>query len=374
MHAQSRAELEKKRYELIEKIEKASDLLNSNSASQQITLSDIGTMNKRIKNRKALIENYGKELEIVKVKLKDNEKENAFLKMRLDTVKTKYYNLLNEAYKYNLSYNKWAFILNAKSINDSFIRWQYLKQYKSYCIESYNYLLETQEAVNRSTQQLNDLIKNSEEILKKEQKQLVLIEEDKNDLIDKLKVLKNDEAQLNKDLTFIKTQRENLNKAIENSIVAALKGEVAETPASTALNKDFASQKHSLKWPVINGRVTAGFGKQRHPDFKEVNVVNNGIDISCSVGSLAYSVNAGKVVSISRVVGFENIVIVQHGNYYTVYSKLERVLVSKGEEVTQGKEIGLIHLNKQGETILHFEIWEGREKLNPSSWLDPAGI
>ena len=374
IHAQSRTELEEQRYELIEKIEKASELLNSNSTSQQTTLSNISTMNKRIKNRKALIENYGKELQLVKVKLKENEVENTYLKMRLDTVKTKYYNLLNEAYKYNLSYNKWAFILNAKSINDSFLRWQYLKQYKSYCIESYNYLLETQEAVIQSTQELNQLIKNSEEILSKEQKQLLLIEEDKDDLNDRLKVLKNDEVQLNKDLDFIKTQRENLNKAIENSIIASLKGETTETTINTPSKGDFASQKNILEWPVQNGRVVAGFGKQRHPDFVEVNIVNNGIDILCGNGSFAFAVDAGTVVSVSNVVGYENIVIVQHGAFYTVYSKLEKVLVSKGEAITQGKEIGLIHLNDEGETILHFEIWEGRKKLNPSSWLDPAGI
>ena len=330
-------------------------------------------MNKRVKNRKALIENYGKELDLVKLRLKDNEFENSLLKSRLDTVKSRYYNLLNEAYKYNLSYNKWAFILNAKSINDSFLRWQYLKQYKGYCIESYNYLLETQEAVAESTQRLNALIKSREDLLANEQQQLALIEEEKEDLNDKLKVLKNDEAQLNKDLNFIKTQRENLNQAIERIIIASLKGESITETVST-MNSDFESSKNLLKWPVTNGRVTSGFGKQRHPDFREVNIVNNGIDISCANGSFAYAVYPGKVVSISKVVGFENIVIVQHGKFYTVYSKLERVLVSKGEEITEGKEIGLVYLNEQGETVLHFEIWEGREKLNPSSWLNPTGI
>ncbi len=373
IHAQSRAELEKQRFELIEKIEKASDLLDKNSTIQQTTLTDIGTMNKRIKNRRSLIDNYGKELDLLKVRLKENEVENTYLINRLDTLKTRYYKLLNEAYKYNLSYNKWAFILNAKSINDSFLRWQYLKQYKSYCIESYNYLLQTQAAVHESTQRLNDLLKNQEDILTSEQKQLGLIEEEKSDLNDKLKVLKNDEAQLNKDLNFIKTQRENLNKAIENSIVASLKGGLEKVP-TTESNIAFSNRKRKLSWPVLNGKVIAGFGKQRHPDFKEVNIVNNGIDISCSNGSMAYAVSDGKVVSISNVVGFENIVIVQHGTFYTVYSKIEQVLVAKGEEIQEGREIGLIHLNQQGETIFHFEIWEGRTKLNPSSWLDPNGL
>lgn len=370
-HAQSRETLEKQRFELIEKIEKATSLLNKNSTSQQTTLKDIGTMNKRIKNRKALIENYGKELDLIKNKLQSNELENSYLKSRLDTVKTKYYKLLNEAYKYNLSYNKWAFILNAKSINDSFIRWQYLKQYKAYCLESYNYLLETQTAVDESTKQLNDLIKTREQFLAKEQSQLALIEEEKEDLNDKLKVLKNDEAQLNVDLDLIKTQRENLNQAIEKSILASLGGKTIVEESTTSLETNFRNTKKSLAWPVTNGRVISGFGTQRHPDFNQVSIKNNGIDISSSVGSFAYSVHPGKVVSISKVVGYENIVIVQHGNFYTVYSKLEKVLVKKGDSLNKGDQIGLIYLNEEGETILHFEIWEGKEKQNPSSWLNP---
>jgi murein DD-endopeptidase MepM/ murein hydrolase activator NlpD len=328
-------------------------------------------MNKRIKNRKALIDNYGRDLELVKTQLRSNEVENSYLKSRLDTVKTKYYNLLNESYKYNLSYNKWAFILNAKSINDSFLRWQYLKQYKAYCVESYNYLLETQEAVNESTKELNELINSREDLLLKEQDQLALIEEDKDDLNDKLKVLKNDEAQLNQDLTLIKTQRENLNQAIEKSIVASLKGETIVNETFT-YGVDFSSQKTRLAWPVKNGKVVSGFGKQRHPNFKEITITNNGIDISCTSGSMAYAVHPGKIVSINKVVGYENIVIVQHGSFYTVYSKLERVLVNKGDQINKGDQLGLIYLNEQGETIFHFEIWEGREKQNPSSWLNSS--
>ncbi len=370
LYSQSRAELEEQRYELIEKIETASALLNQNSSTQKTTLKDISTMNKRIKNRKELIDNYGKELDIVKNKLGQNEIQNAQLKYRLDTIKTRYYALLNEAYKYNLSYNKWAFILNAKSINDSFLRWQYLNQYKAYCNEAYQYVLSTQKELDQSTQQLNQLISNREKLLQSEEKQLVLIEEEKADLNDKLKVLRNDEAQLNKDLTLIKTQRENLNQAIEKSIVAALSGKAiqVEAPTSSEVLR-FSEQKNKLSWPVSNGKVTSGFGKQRHPNFKEVSIVNNGIDIACSTGSLAYAVHPGVVVSISQVVGYDYIVIVQHGTFYTVYSKLEKVLVSKGEQVQKGKEVGLIQLNEQGETILHFEIWEGKQKKNPTSWL-----
>ena len=367
-YAQSRAELENQRFELIEKIETATELLNRNASVQQTTLKDINTMNKRVKNRKALIDNYGKELELVKANLRSNEVENSYLVSRLDTVKTRYYNLLNEAYRYNLSYNKWAFILNAKSINDSFLRWQYLKQYKAYCVESYNYLLETQEEVNESTAELNELITSRRKLLEEEEMQLALIEEEKRDLNDKLKVLQNDEAQLNIDLAVIRKQRENLNQAIESRIIASLKGEEVAV-AVVGKAGEFSEKKKKLPWPVTNGNVVAGFGKQRHPNFKEIMITNNGIDVSCSTGSFAYAVHPGTIVSIDQVVGYENIVIVQHGNYYTVYSKLEKVLVNKGDSVNKGDQIGLIYLNEQGETVLHFEIWEGKQKQNPSLWL-----
>jgi len=58
-----------------------------------------------------------------------------------------------------------------------------------------------------------------------------------------------------------------------------------------------------------------------------------------------------------------NMLIIRHGNYYSVYSKLARVYVNQGDQVRTNQHIGDI------EEVLHFELWEEKTKQNPSHWI-----
>jgi murein hydrolase activator len=69
-------------------------------------------------------------------------------------------------------------------------------------------------------------------------------------------------------------------------------------------------------------------------------------------------------VGVQFIPGYQNMVIVQHGAYYTVYSNLESLSVSKGDEVAAGQAIG-----KLGSDDLHFEVWREKQRLNPAGWL-----
>lgn len=125
----------------------------------------------------------------------------------------------------------------------------------------------------------------------------------------------------------------------------------------------------SLPWPVSNGVIVRRFGPNRD---KELNLVtiNNGIDVSVPTGTPVKSVSGGKVVQITYLPTFGNVVIVRHPkSYLTVYANLARVSVSKGEIIRSRQLLGSSASMPEGGSIVHFEIWKGREKQNPQKWL-----
>ena len=149
-----------------------------------------------------------------------------------------------------------------------------------------------------------------------------------------------------------------------------------ETPSVSAyvqLSGTFESNKGKLLFPVSGSyKIVRGFGIQRHPDLKYIKTNNGGIDIEVPEGGVARAVFAGKVSAIFRQPGFNNIVMVRHGSYITIYANLSSISVKKGDEVKIGQSIGQIYSDPDDNhrSILHFEIRKEREKLNPELWLN----
>ena len=155
--------------------------------------------------------------------------------------------------------------------------------------------------------------------------------------------------------------------------VADTKGGYAMTKAEKRLSDDFASNKGRLPYPV-SGRhtIVATFGEQQHQELKYVRTNNSGIDIQTSPGADARAVFNGEVTRVFVVPGYNNSVIVRHGNYLTVYSNLSQVYVKAGDKVSTRQAIGKIFTDTEdgNATILHFQLWKEKTKLNPAPWLD----
>jgi septal ring factor EnvC (AmiA/AmiB activator) len=155
-----------------------------------------------------------------------------------------------------------------------------------------------------------------------------------------------------------------LNKGIEKIIIAELskpKKSNSNTIAATG-----AIARKNLLWPA-KGYISGKFGSQRHPTLKNVKINNNGIDITCKKSATVSVVADGVVIGITSIPGYDNMVIVQHGRYYSVYSKLAKVVVKKNIKVKAGDSLG--QLNNTDSPELHFEFWEEKKKLDPQQWL-----
>ena len=140
------------------------------------------------------------------------------------------------------------------------------------------------------------------------------------------------------------------------------------TQVDEKLDKEFASNKGKLPWPV-DGVVTETFGKHYHPVYKNVELpFNNGLNISTAKDSAIKAVFDGTVTNVVMIPGYNQCVLVQHGGYFTFYCKLASVNVKAGQKVKTGEVLGRVD-TIAGETQLHFELWEGKTPRNPELWL-----
>ena len=133
---------------------------------------------------------------------------------------------------------------------------------------------------------------------------------------------------------------------------------------------NFKANRGRLPWPVEKGAVTLPFGDQPHPVYKSLVVHNSGVEISTENGAQARAVFSGEVANVIVISPVNKAVMIQHGDYFTVYQNLSSVSVSKGDKVSTKQSLGKIRTNGEtGKTVLKFMILQNTTYNNPASWL-----
>jgi len=378
---QSRKDLEDKRKQLLKEIERTSSLLKQTQKNKEATFSHYVTLQKQISKRQQLIETLQTEIAFMQSNVDRTSGVIEALSGDVDRLRDEYANMSRHAYRQKLSGTPWLFIFSAKSFNDTFRRWQYLRQYDSYRQKQARLILETQKTLMNKINILEQRKLDKLHLLDSERRQSEILSLEvsaKNRLLGELK---DDEIRLNKELQAKEMAAAKLSAAIERvikeEIARAGNAAKAKSPATkasadkaVALSKDFQKNKGRLPWPVKNGVITGYFGKQQHPTIKTIEITNNGIDIRTDQGSPVRAVFDGKVAGTQFIPGYDYMVILQHGDFYTVYSNLEEVNVRKGDEVKTRQDIGKVSTDRKTNTSeVHFEIWQEKTRLNPSEWV-----
>jgi murein DD-endopeptidase MepM/ murein hydrolase activator NlpD len=138
------------------------------------------------------------------------------------------------------------------------------------------------------------------------------------------------------------------------------------TPEVSELSKGFEANRGRLPWPVSNGVVIDAFGKHKHAVATRVEIENNGIDIQTSQGAKARAVFDGKITTVMGMQGSGQTVIINHGQYFTVYSGLSSVSVKVGDQISTKQILGTVVNNEDGVAVMNFQVWKGASKMNPS--------
>lgn len=374
---QSRKDLEKQRMQIIKDIEKTSQALEQTIKSKEENLIQLKTLENQMGSRKKLINNLQSEVLLNDELVVTNEKKIQTLQEKHGILKKQYSDLLRSSYLKKMSNSKWSYLLSAENLNNLIIRWRYIRQFD-------NYTQQKLETIQNITSEIQ--VKN-QEILKVRQKSIVAIEETSKNMtvLEKeqkvkdrvVKSLSKEEEKLNATLKKREKDRENLNSAIEKVIIAELsrskeieKSDVAISKKKEIDNSGFAKNKGALDWPISKGKITGQFGTHPHPTIKNVDVSNNGVDFTLPSSDKVECVYDGEVVGVTSIPGFNIMVIIKHGSYYSVYSKLSQVSVSKGQKIKRGQKLGEVTVGDNGNAELHFELWKDKIKLNPQQWFN----
>lgn len=171
-----------------------------------------------------------------------------------------------------------------------------------------------------------------------------------------------------------KSEKSERSEIDQRSLAKQEKSERPEKPATpvSPLSGGFAANKGMLPAPVDRPyTISSAFGRNSHADLSRIEIRNNGIDLRTSQGASARAVFRGTVSSIFRLDGYNNIVILRHGSYLTVYAGIGELKVRKGQEVLAGQLLGTLVPDPDDDNhpTLHFEIRHEKTKLNPAEWL-----
>ena len=369
---QSRSSLEKERDVNLVKIQEAETILKETEKSKNITVGKLNVINKQIRNRQSLISNLRSDIKVQSDEIILIRNLIISLKRDLRILNNEYSDMIYSSYKSRSSLDKLTYIFSSKDYNQMFRRFNYIFQYSKF---RKNQIIE----INKVYEELEYQENNLSDINKK-QKKLLDDELSENNKLQKLKGrqrkiisdLNKKQRNLRKEIAERKVALENLDKLIRDIIrreKEALLKNGDDDINLLEITEGFEANIGKFEWPVKSGFISNKFGEHPHPIIKNIKVKNDGIDIQTSKSSQVHAIYDGKVSTVAFIPGMNNVVIINHGEYYTLYAKLKNLKVQKGDIISEKQVIADLVTNNDGITQLQFQIWKNNIKLNPENWI-----
>ncbi|MBC7450679.1 MAG: peptidoglycan DD-metalloendopeptidase family protein [Cytophagales bacterium] len=377
----SRKELEREREKNLKKIKETSKILEETKEQKKATLSQLNVLNQEIQAREIVINTMSSEVGLLDKEIDDQEMIIRALQEDITGLKEEYSQLIYQGYKHLNGYDKLIHILSADNIGQMLRRNSYFKQYSNARTYQLEEIQSVQTALLSYQHQLAGKRQEKTGLLHAQTIESENLTHSKNQQNHVLKQLSSKEEQLKDEMKESQKSLDKLDKLITDLIAAERKKAVEKAKTSSAsankavaeknikLSSSFEGNMGQLPWPVQNGRVSNHFGRQAHPVLKGVFVDNLGVDILTIQNEQVKAVFGGKVITVAEVPGMHKVVMIQHGQYFTVYAKLREVFVTTGQEITTKQTIGTVYTGKDAESELQFQIWKNETKLNPEIWL-----
>ena len=375
-----RKRLEREKKENLQKIKEAQRILGETSSQRESTLGQLNAINQQIEARESLIKSISQEIEILSTQIDEVSSVINALEEDLVNLKNEYAYMVYAASKNTSSYDRLMFIFSASTFNQLFARVKYMQQYS-----------QARKNQIEQIQKVKETLVNQKEVIEgKQMEQKVLLDQQTIASQDLLALKTKQRAvvrELGERATELKREVEvrqrEINK-LESVIAKLIKNELKKersipstsseavlAASAESLSTSFAENKKRLGWPVSTGFVSQKFGPNPHPVMKNIMVPNDGVDIQTNRDAEVKAVFDGVVKMIASLPGPGNnkAVIVQHGEYFTVYSRLKEVAVKQGQALRLNDAVGLVYTDGNGVSALQFQIWHNQEKLNPETWL-----
>lgn len=408
-------ELERQRQQLKKELEQAQELLDNNKKTTKENLTTLAHINRKLTIQENVIDNINREINLMDNNIYKSQRDVNKLHLLLDTLKQEYAKSMLYAYKNRSNSDFLNFIFSAASFNDAIKRINYLKSYRNYREMQGDNILRTQALLKNRIDELSGNKQRKSTVLQVQSKEVDALQgqqEEKNKIVAKLKA---QGKELNNQIAAKKKQMLKVNNAIAAAIKRAIKeandaavlkakaerkkeneantAKTTNTPGSTAktpktkkitepaktqtsallateadvkLNSSFEQNIHNLPWPVSSGYILLHYGPNKLDNKVEIN--SSGISIGCEIGAPVKAIFDGEVQLINNYDDVQ-MVVIKHGRYFTTFSNINGVNLSKGQAVKIGQVIGKAAANLDGVGTVDLHISKENTDLDPQSWL-----
>ena len=381
-------QLEQQRESILNDIKKINTLLFKTRGVKKTVLSEVEDINQRIKAQQNLIRVTNQQANLLTRKINENLTQISLLRNELQQLKEDYAAMVQKSYKSKSQQSRVLFLLSSEDFLQAYKRVQYMKQYA-------NHRKKQGESIKTKTELLQQL--NLDLIDQRKEKDLLISE----NTATKAKLKKEKELQQTlitslkkEESTFTKQIRAKQQKAnkingqikklIRDAIAAANKKarenkskttiasatKFALTPEAAAIAKDFKNNKGKLIWPVKQGLVINKYGTRQHPQFPNVTQTFHGVEIATNANAQARAVFNGEILQIQQLKNANKAVMIQHGDYITIYYNLATISVKKGDKVSTKDPIGKVFTHPvTKQTVIKFMVYRNDTEMNPADWV-----
>ena len=370
--AETVKELQNRQTKLQQEIEQTNKMLNQTKRDESATLNKLQLIGQNIKNQKRLIHTLDNEITALDREMKQLNITRDSLQRLLDGYKADYAQMVRQSHYARMQQSPLLFLLSSDSFQQLARRARYLQQFAHFRQEQVRRIEQTQEDIDVQNMLLQANKSDKQTALSTRKREQANLQRDERKQKTMLNQLKSKEKDLAKQIKQKQKKVDELNKKIDDIV-----RKQAEKASKTSLTKEqkllaggFEANKGRLPWPVEKGMISGHFGKQQHPVYSQVTIDNKGIYLQTTEATKARAVYKGEVTSCFMVAN-TYAVIIQHGNYRTVYSNLSKLSVKQGDMVETKQNIGTIYTDPEQDrkTELYFQIYKDRNILNPELWI-----
>jgi len=365
-------DLQKKQKKLQQEIEQTNKMLKQTKKDEKATLNKLNLIGQNIKNQKQLIRTLDNEIMALNREMTQLSNTRDSLQVILEQYKADYAQMVRQSHYARIQQSPLLFLLSSDSFQQLARRARYLQEFAHFRQQQVQRIENTQAEIDIQNDLLQANKADKQTALSTRKREQENLRRDERKQQSMLNQLKSKEKDLSKQLKQKQKKVDELNRKIDEMV-----RKQTEKASKTTLTKEqqliaggFEANKGRLPWPVEKGMISGHFGKQQHPVYSQVVTDNKGIYLQTVANAKARAVYKGEVTSCFMVAG-TYAVIIQHGNYRTVYSNLSKLSVKQGDKVETKQAIGTIYTDAEQDqkTELYFQIYQDRNILNPELWI-----
>ncbi len=406
--------LEARKLQIQKEIRENQELLKSVRTKEKSTTSELVLQKNKISLKENLIQTTERQSKLLANDMYINQKKINEQTKELEELRADYAELIVKSYKSRSEQSRAMFLLSSESFLQAYKRAQYMKQYARFRKSQGEEIQKKTKVLEGLNEKLQSQKVEKEKLIAENRKEKVSLELERKDTEKIFQGILKDKKNITTNIRKKEQESKKIDKEIDRLIRAAIaeanrkaaaeaaakaaalakanptsapakkaaaaaastkaapvsSTKIALTPEGAIVAANFRANKNKLPWPVERGVVTLGYGQQAHPVHRSLVIYNSGVEITTEKGAAARAVFGGEVSSVMVLSPINKIVIIQHGDFFSVYQNLNHVTVNKGDKVSIKQSIGTVNTNSEtGAAVIKFLISQNATYVNPQQWL-----